>query len=268
MSELNRAKDRERQRQLEVAEIQRAVEMCGRRLSIQEQEVAKAEDRLREIERLLHEQHREVEQQIQNADRCRDELLQLQTREQDAAIAENEARREVHAAAQRAADAEAEVAARQDSERVCAANLRDAANDVARQMTQRDADQRDAITAKEREALRQADALGAGQAVDAHERNVMQLEQDNLDFVSRRRSVDDEEQPLLEQEVRLREQRDSLETKELKLRHDFHIFTGRAPRTTSPLSTKVGMSPLPATAKYGSSYSVRRYESAIATRNI
>ena len=234
MAELNRAKDRERQRQIELAEAQRAVEVAARRLQAQEQEVAKAEERLREIERVLAEQHREVEMQRTAAERCRGELSQAQTREQDAVLAENEARREVHVAGDRAADAEAEVAARQERERAAAAALRDAANEVARQLAQRDQDQRDLLAAKEREAQRKAEEVNAGQAVDGQERTVQQLEQENVDFNARRRQVDDEEKPLLEQEVRLREQRDSLESKEMKLRQDFQSFTGRTTRASPP----------------------------------
>lgn len=59
------------------------------------------------------------------------------------------------------------------------------------------------------------------------EQTLAGLEQECLDFVARRRAVDDEELPLLEQEVRLREQRESLEAKEQKLRGDFHSFAGR-----------------------------------------
>ena len=235
MAELNRSKDRERQKQIETAEAQRAVEVSARRLQQQEQEIAKAEERLREIERLLAEQTREVDLQRQNGERFRMELGQAQAREQDATMAENEARRDVNLAADRAAEGEADVAMKQERERAAAAALRDAANEVARQLAQRDVDQRELLVAREREALKKAEEMTAGQAVDTQERNVAQLEQETIDFAARRRSVDDEERPLLEQEIKLREQRDGLEAKESKLRTDFQSFTGRTTRTGSPV---------------------------------
>eukprot|EP00754_Rhynchopus_humris_P017496 Rhum_TRINITY_DN14572_c1_g1::Rhum_TRINITY_DN14572_c1_g1_i1::g.97897::m.97897 len=265
MAELNRAKDRERQKQVELAEAQRAVEVAARRMQSQDAEVAKAEERLREIERLLAEQHREVDLQRQAAERCRGELATAQSREQDAVLAENEARRDVHVAADRAADAEAEVASRQERERAAAAALRDAANDVARQLAQRDADQRDLLAAKEREAQRKVDEVNAGQAVDSQERNVAQLEQENVDFNARRRQVDDEEKPLMEQEVRLREQRDSLESKEMKLRTDFQSFTGRGARPASP---KLAVAAAPAVVAPAATTAAATYTAAPAPSSL
>ena len=260
MAELNRSKDRERQKQIETAEAQRAVEVSARRLQQQEQEIAKAEERLREIERLLAEQTREVDLQRQNGERFRMELGQAQAREQDATMAENEARRDVNLAADRAAEGEADVAMKQERERAAAAALRDAANEVARQLAQRDVDQRELLVAKEREALKKAEEMTAGQAVDTQERNVAQLEQETIDFAARRRSVDDEERPLLEQEIKLREQRDGLEAKESKLRTDFQSFAGRSARTGSPVrvTQSVTQSPLPVS-------STRNYDSIAAS---
>lgn len=226
--ELNRCKEAERARQQEVHDAQRQVEMGARRLHLQDVEVAKAEERLREIERMYIEQQHEVERQRAGSTRCRGELSQCQAREQEALAADAEMRRETHLSADRVAVAEAEVQHRQERERVAGQQLREAAAEVARRISALDAAQRELGAARDAESARKVDDQAASVGVDQHEHALAALEQEALDFVARRRAVDDEELPLLEQEVRLREQRESLESKEHRLREDFHSFAGRA----------------------------------------
>jgi len=62
--------------------------------------------------------------------------------------------------------------------------------------------------------------------VEDQDKQVLALEAERVAFHQRRKQVEDQEKPMLEQEVRLREQRDSLEEKEAKLRTDAHVFHG------------------------------------------
>jgi len=238
--DLTTLKDRERQRAAEATEATRTVEAATRTVHAQDQEYIKAEDKLREIERLLLEQQREVEKQRYGCDQTRAELASAQGREQEAVAAEEDAKRQVHHAADRVADGEARVQQQQEAERAAAIHLRETAAEVARCANQRDAEQRDLAAAKDRERQREQEEEATRNACDAQEAQLHQMEQDAADFAARRRQVDDEEHPLLEQEVRLREQRDSLESKETKLRTDFQQFTGRASRPGSPAVSQYG----------------------------
>lgn len=209
---------------------------------MQDSELGRAEEKLREIERLLNEQQREVERQRQACEQCRAELGTVQGREQDAAAVESDARRDVHLAADRVVESEQQAAQRQERERLSQQALREAGQETARVKAQRDVDEREVAAAKEREQQRKQEEAQALATVDAQERTVAAAEQESADFAARRRAVDDEEMPLLEQEVRLREQRESLETKEMKLRSDFESFAGRGcqARPESPAVSRHG----------------------------
>lgn len=64
--------------------------------------------------------------------------------------------------------------------------------------------------------------------MEDQDKQVLALDAERTAFLQRRKQVEDHEKPLLDQEVRLREQRDSLEEKEAKLRCDTHVFHGAA----------------------------------------
>ena len=235
VAELNAAKDVERQRQTELLERQRLLEAAIRRLQLQETEVTKAQEKLRDIERLLAEQHREVERQIAGAERCRAEAEAEEEREREAHALAAEALKIVHGCADNVAQAEATVAAAAEQEKAAARALRDAADETARQIAAREAKQKALAAAKHAESQRMAEAAAATEAVQEHEHLLQQMIQENQDFVEKRRQVDEEEYPLVDQEVRLREQRENLEKKEDRLRNDFTAFAGRhSTRLDSP----------------------------------
>eukprot|EP01060_Flectonema_neradi_P036661 TRINITY_DN7128_c0_g1_i1.p1 TRINITY_DN7128_c0_g1~~TRINITY_DN7128_c0_g1_i1.p1 ORF type:complete len:514 (+),score=143.05 TRINITY_DN7128_c0_g1_i1:68-1609(+) len=228
IAELNSAKDLERQRQMELSERQRSLEAAIRRLQCQEAEVTKAQERLRDIDRMLQEQQREVEKQIAGAERCRAEVEAEEIKEQEAHRIAAEALKQVHACAETVAAAEDRLAETVDQEKQAALVLRDAAEDTQRQIARRDAEQKAVSLAKENEAACAEGVAKAGEAVTDQEHRVQQQIQENIDFVEKRRQVDDEEGPLVEQEVRLREQRENLERKESRLRSDFTAFAERS----------------------------------------
>ncbi|KAJ9451897.1 flagellar protein essential for flagellar pocket biogenesis [Diplonema papillatum] len=228
VADLNCAKDLERQRQLELSERQRMLDAAIRRLQQQEAEVTKAQERLRDIERLLAEQTREVERQISGAERYRTEAEIEEEREREAHAIAAEALRAVHGSAEAVASAEERLAQIAEQEKIAAIALRDAAEDTSRQLARRDAEQKMLLQAKQIEAARLTEAAAATEAVNEQEHLLQQQLQENQDFVEKRRQVDDEEAPLVEQEVRLREQRENLERKENRLRSDFTAFAERS----------------------------------------
>eukprot|EP01060_Flectonema_neradi_P014946 TRINITY_DN2163_c0_g1_i1.p1 TRINITY_DN2163_c0_g1~~TRINITY_DN2163_c0_g1_i1.p1 ORF type:complete len:436 (+),score=116.61 TRINITY_DN2163_c0_g1_i1:49-1356(+) len=240
VNELNAAKDGERLANSALLEAQHNVEAATRRLSSQEQQVALAEERYRDIERMLKEQQREVENQRLEADRLRNELAQHDARAREAATVAQEAQRAVGVASEAVVQAEVQVASRQQFERDAAAQHREAQADVTRQHAQQEADQRALAVAKENEAQRRAEVDSCLRAVEAGDRDLQNAETEERVFASKRMQVNDEERPLIDQEIRLREQRMLLESKEAKLVSDFTNFTGRVPRVLPPTPAAAG----------------------------
>ena len=245
VNELNAAKDGERLANSAFLEAQHNVEAATRRLTSQEQQVTLAEERYRDIERLLKEQQREVDNQRLEADRLRSELAQHDARAREAAAVAQEAQRAVAAASEAMCQAELQVATRQQFERDAAAQHRDAQADVTKQQAQQEIDSRALLIAKENEAQRRADVDGCVRAVETGDRDLQNAESEERVFVSKRMQVNDEERPLIDQEVRLREQRLLLESKEAKLVSDFSSFTGRVPRVlpTTPTAAAACLAP-------------------------
>eukprot|EP00755_Sulcionema_specki_P011675 Sspe_Gene.49577::Locus_26884_Transcript_1_1_Confidence_1.000_Length_1971::g.49577::m.49577 len=154
-------------------------------------------------------------------------------------------------------------------------------DDMARRMAQCDAEEQELRCLREREAQKKVMEAEAAKAVEAQDRMTRALEAECIDHDMTRRRVEEEERPLLEQEVRLREQRDCLEMQEAKLRveHDaFHTRTQKrgivaaSPRSSllpsppsHPLDARQSLSPT-APAAYLSPTS-RYYSDALSPRH-
>ena len=221
------ARDVERAKQLQHQDAQREVEAAEARLRVQESEQAHAEERLREIERLLLEQQREVEAQRANTVRARSDVATAAGVEQQAALISAEATKDVHMASERLGLSKADLARAQDRERDCTAAHLGAREACAHQKVQREREEQELLICREREAAKRCIEAEATRAVEAQEAMCRSLEQENVDHLAARAKVQIEEAPLIDQEVRLREQRDNLEVKEAALRDEAGAFTAR-----------------------------------------
>jgi len=226
-SEIQSIKDTERAEALAAQDVQRKLDTAVRKMQAQEGELRRAEERMREIERLLEEQQYDVQQQRQQVELYRQEVQVVRREEHDASCAVANVRGECRMLAEAVVAAEEEVSRRQDAERAAGGQLREAAGEVSRRVADRDEQHRGVAICREREVAKRGTEEQAARAVDDQERRVDAMHQECSEFVARRRAVDDEEKPLLEKEVRLRAQRESLEKQEAKLRDDFHLFSGR-----------------------------------------
>eukprot|EP01059_Diplonema_ambulator_P009718 TRINITY_DN1965_c0_g2_i1.p1 TRINITY_DN1965_c0_g2~~TRINITY_DN1965_c0_g2_i1.p1 ORF type:complete len:621 (+),score=212.63 TRINITY_DN1965_c0_g2_i1:2195-4057(+) len=221
------ARDNERMKQLQHIEAQRDVEAAEGRLRLQESEQAQAEDRLREIERLMMEQQRECEMQRMNTQRARGDLSNAQGVEQQAAMISAEASRDVQMAAERVALAKGDLARAQDRERDCTAAHLGAREATAHQRVQKEKEEQELLICREREASKRAIEVESVRAVEAQEAMCRSLEQENMEHAAARAKVQAEEAPLIDQEVKLREQRDHLEQREAALRDEAGAFNIR-----------------------------------------
>ena len=226
--ELATAKDHERLANTALSEAQHAVEACSRRLQSHEAQLSQSEARLREIERLLSEQRAAVEEHRADVDHCKDELNQCEGRAREAGFIQAEALRVLHSAGENVARAEEDVVSRQHSEKDAQSALRQAQLSVmSEEAAHADTLKRLAL-AKEEEEQKAIQVEASRRAVEAAERDLLQLEQDEREFVKQRLRVNDQEAPLIEREVNLRAERSRLENSEARLVADFVTYTGRS----------------------------------------
>ncbi|KAJ9465182.1 calmodulin-like protein containing EF hand domain [Diplonema papillatum] len=221
------ARDVERAKQLAHVEVVREVEAAEARLRGQEAEQIHAEERMRDIERMLMEQQREVEAQRNLCARARADLNAMQGLEQQAAMVSAEANRDVQMASERLSLAKSDLARAQDRERDCTAAHLGAREACAHQKVQREREEQELLICREREAARKAVEAESVRAVEAQEAMCRSLEHENLEHAAQRAKVQTEEAPLIDQEVRLREQRDALEMREAVLRDEAGAFNAR-----------------------------------------
>eukprot|EP01065_Artemidia_motanka_P005881 TRINITY_DN12853_c0_g1_i1.p1 TRINITY_DN12853_c0_g1~~TRINITY_DN12853_c0_g1_i1.p1 ORF type:complete len:485 (+),score=223.41 TRINITY_DN12853_c0_g1_i1:73-1455(+) len=232
--EVHRAREAERQVQAAMQGAQRAKERAERGAEQQQQAVSKAEERLSELERMVELQREEVARQRHGL---------------DAAVrGVEEADGQVSDLSSRLADSSAAVTAAQDQHRAqegVLQNLSQAEVQAAQGLRERQAVSEQHRTrlgqmhrtfeqAKLAEQQRQREAEESGLQAQQQLAAIAAQEADNAAFRERRLAIDEDEKMMLEQEVRLREERLCLEQKETKLRTDFYAFT-RAPVTEPPL---------------------------------
>ena len=229
------ARENERAIQAGLNEARRAVEIAAQLARDSDHEVLKAEEYLREIERQLMEQRAVVETLMINSEKCRKDLSLSQSTEQTAVTALSESQRAVQLSGERLSLSETEleesIAREREANDVAAA----AAAEVARMHAQKDAETQELSRLKEREALAKQAEEEAGGVYREHQRALQGMEAQNHDFNAQRSEVEREEAPLLEQEVILREQRESLEDREAKLRTNSSLFS-TSRRSPSPSS--------------------------------
>eukprot|EP00755_Sulcionema_specki_P019477 Sspe_Gene.69573::Locus_41011_Transcript_2_2_Confidence_0.500_Length_2101::g.69573::m.69573 len=211
------AKEREMDVTASLSESQFAVEECSRKVAAQDGVVAKCRERTRELERMLELARRDLGKAEATASQCRADLASAQEKESNA-------RNEVavaHQAVQDAHDlfvrAESNLSKVQESARAAAAANREAAHNTGLAVQHRDAVKREVLALKDRFVLAQKEEGELEAQVREQE---MELERqfvklDELVATIVRRA--EEERPLLEEEMRLRLQRDTLEEREARL---------------------------------------------------
>ncbi|KAJ9473237.1 flagellar protein essential for flagellar pocket biogenesis [Diplonema papillatum] len=229
-AELMHARENEQLKQAVLVDHQRVSEGVQLKVRAYEADCQRAEGRLKEIERLLMDQQREVERQRECCMQARTELITVQAAEQQAADGVRDAEIATRLTADALSQLEGVMGVSQQRESECHALLRAAKEELLRSVADRDREERELALAREREELRAHAEREAAKACDLQQEHAQRLEHENLEHNVRRRQAEDKERPLLEQEVRLRLQRETLEAEEARLRTEhkqFHSATGR-----------------------------------------
>eukprot|EP01059_Diplonema_ambulator_P011081 TRINITY_DN21054_c0_g1_i1.p1 TRINITY_DN21054_c0_g1~~TRINITY_DN21054_c0_g1_i1.p1 ORF type:complete len:472 (+),score=177.45 TRINITY_DN21054_c0_g1_i1:79-1494(+) len=227
------ARENERVIQAGLNEARHAVEVMATQMRGAENDIAKAEEYLRELERKVAEQRSIVDRLVQVADRVRCDFNHAQSTEQTAVSALLESQRAVQLSGERLSLSEADLEASIARERDANDMLSSLNAEVIRSQMLLEQETKELLSYKDREKLTRQTEQDSIAEVEEHCRVLQALEAQNRDFNIQRQEVEREETPLLEQEVMLREQRQSLEDREAMLRSSANAFS-TARRSPSP----------------------------------
>eukprot|EP00756_Hemistasia_phaeocysticola_P017337 Hpha_TRINITY_DN15532_c3_g7::TRINITY_DN15532_c3_g7_i1::g.109071::m.109071 len=216
---------RQRQHAVDVARAE--VENARIRAQASSADVDRGLEKLRDIERLLKEQQQVVENQRQEAARAATEVTAAQRSEHAAELQTSDAVRQVQVAEEALAIGEKELKRAQEREREAALLLLEVREGCGREHASVEDCAAQVAVSRAREDQKKAEETEAQRAVEAQDKVVSSLEAENLERNVKRLRTEDEEKPLVFQEVTLRAQRASLEEKEAELRCLSGDFTER-----------------------------------------
>eukprot|EP01059_Diplonema_ambulator_P001707 TRINITY_DN11441_c0_g2_i4.p1 TRINITY_DN11441_c0_g2~~TRINITY_DN11441_c0_g2_i4.p1 ORF type:complete len:437 (+),score=102.25 TRINITY_DN11441_c0_g2_i4:77-1312(+) len=231
--DLNKRHEGEANAALLMQEAQMMASASRKRLVSQDNALALAEERLREIEAMLVEQRKVVEHHRFEVDKCHIDLSAAESSSLDRARSHSEARHAVDQAKDTVIKAEIDVSAREQAEE-------DARRVLAtyEAQTRTEEDHLHELTllvetakAEERQAKETVEELN--KRISTTDSDLVLCQKEESAFVSKRLSINDEEALLIDQEIKLRAARSSLESEEAKLFSDFVSYTCRVPRTGS-----------------------------------
>lgn len=212
--ELRLKKEMERQMAVRAADAARDTAAGERRFTDADAELARAEDCKRQTEQLLEETKNETERQKLLKDAAAEEL---DTSEK----LRKEAQQDRDVAIGNIGEADAELKRSDDAVKDEQSNVRakeldhTAAVNTTQKMSQaRQEQERVLLEKRDQEAELGLRHLSAKTARADQEELWQELRRQNNDFNEKRKAMEDQERPLVEQEVRLRQQRDALENNE------------------------------------------------------
>jgi hypothetical protein len=190
------------------------------RLVAEQEHLRACQDKERQLQMLLLEAQKATERQQHIALEAQSELARRRDQEHQAAVHLAEVQREAQILFDRLGAAERELRLREERQKEIQALLSDATAVLTRVERRLDDERHDVAVCADREKSNRMLLNEAEASVLAAERRVASRDQDILTFNQRRASMEQQERPLLEQEIRLREARDSLDEREVKLRRD------------------------------------------------
>eukprot|EP01063_Lacrimia_lanifica_P014712 TRINITY_DN21273_c0_g1_i1.p2 TRINITY_DN21273_c0_g1~~TRINITY_DN21273_c0_g1_i1.p2 ORF type:complete len:664 (+),score=313.28 TRINITY_DN21273_c0_g1_i1:215-1993(+) len=232
-SSRDRCKESIRQKDSLLRSAQRGVETAEKKERSQENEVGKARKELERIRRLLEAQEKEVQRQealladaTQGIAVARDKVAEQETQREQLDKELNHAQADVQTV-------EDELRSSLDNENVLSQQHRDAVRETNQLQSARQHEEQELAKEQAREAQRKAALERAIRSLEEHQKVVEALHEKDRDLCERRAAEEGRENELLESEVRLREQRENMEKKEMALREAHMDFTAEAGRFNS-----------------------------------
>lgn len=219
-------KDRDRQARQQFQDAAREAEKQDRRAQQATQEALKADEKVRALQQQLQDAQRQGDRAAQVAKQAVADADAARAREKDTARAAENVARELPKAEEAAKSVDANLGHANDRLRDLDGLAKDLSRDADEAARRRDAGERAAIAARDNEAKAQQEAERARRYAEDREKQARAKEEELLEAQRQRQLITQHERALIEQELRLREQRDSLEEKESKLKNEATSFLG------------------------------------------
>jgi hypothetical protein len=219
-SDVAQSRANEESRKMALSDARQRAQESEREVALENAQLAAAQDKERQLHQLLLEaqaQTARFQQQVQGAQIS---LARSRDHEANAFQALADAQKELQWAQDRLANAEREALLKSERQKELRGLLDEVQMEISRLIHRIDDEQRDTEACRERERNNQILLADADAATVAQESRLLVKDQEIVEFNKRRAAMEQQERPLLEQEVRLREQRDTLEEKEGRLRSD------------------------------------------------
>ncbi|KAG5510513.1 hypothetical protein JKF63_06810 [Porcisia hertigi] len=224
--DLGAIKEREKEARKELQDLARDSDKLDRRATALANDADAADDKVRQLLKALEDAKRAADRAHQAAEQAASEADQAKEREKDAALEADAIGRDIPKAEDAVRVADRNVAAADQALR----ELDSAGKDVGRQAdeaaSRRDASERAVAEARERVSQRAREVDAARSAVADKDRAIKQKEAELDEHRRQRELITQHERTLIEQELRLREQRDSLEQRETKLMSEASNYLG------------------------------------------
>eukprot|EP01060_Flectonema_neradi_P008307 TRINITY_DN15933_c0_g1_i1.p1 TRINITY_DN15933_c0_g1~~TRINITY_DN15933_c0_g1_i1.p1 ORF type:complete len:634 (+),score=140.58 TRINITY_DN15933_c0_g1_i1:73-1974(+) len=234
-ADVARIKEAEMTRQSQLQEQLGAEEVSHSKIKSCEMEAQRAQDRLRELEKMLIDQQQEVNRQHEILAAAQSELAAIQGGK--AAVIEQlrEVEIQTKVAHETLHQYEAALTNSQTRERECGQIVNAVRDELTRIIATKEIQTREATTLAAREEMHCKAEAEATRACDAQAEQIQILEKENIEHSVQQRQTEDRERPLLEQEVRLRLQRENLEAEEAMLRNEHRSFNSTTHRAGIPI---------------------------------
>ena len=212
--EFHAARERERSANKPLVETHKFVDVCVKKVNVLEMQLAQSRDKERQLEAMLNSAKKESQGLLDNLGDASDELARVKEHEKMVQLAVQEAQNDTKQCAE--AMREVEAAVQQALARVNQSRANESAAQLAVKNAQasHQAEERNILPYRERETQMKSLHQGAIAAMEDAENQMRKLEQDLADFSMQRAQVEEDEHPLLEHEVRLREQRYNLDDRD------------------------------------------------------
>jgi hypothetical protein len=221
------ARDAERHARNSQTELAREFEKHDRKQQALALEATKCDEKVRQLQAQLAEAQRLAERAHQSARLAQSEAEQVRDKERSAAKNADTVAREIPRKDEALKHAETTLAAHDDRLRELEMMKREVIRDQEEAARRRDAADRASHHAAEHVTLMADEVAKAKRLADERARVAKQREDDLREQQLARQRVSAEEQALVDQEIKLREQRESLESKETKLHNEATSFLGK-----------------------------------------
>lgn len=238
--DLSDARDNERLALKPLRDMERNVDMAQERLTHAELQLDACREKERQLDAMLEEAKRETQGQVNMVTEINDNLAEMRERVAELAMVHEDSQREVTRANQEFQDCDAAVrSVRQDVEMMD--KLKNEAAALLKQLTASLEEERRAlIPFRQRESHQKSLHDDGRKKLEEADRKLMDLEGNLAAYDAGRVDVEAAEHPLLENEVRLREQRTNLNDRDDVLWGEGGTFLQAAQRSDTRIGTTNG----------------------------